>query len=139
LWFGVKTEEKRHVLVFGLPGNPVSSFVCFELFVRPAIAALGGRGFQHPCGVAARLSHAYSYVGGRESCLPARVSVASECQPRPAGRVADARFYELPTVEILPWQGSADLAALAGANGLVRLAGEARNLAPGSTVDVLLV
>src|SRR5262249_52312054 len=29
-------------LVFGLPGNPVSSFVCFELFVRPALRRLGG-------------------------------------------------------------------------------------------------
>ena len=45
LWFGVKHDGERHVLVFGLPGNPVSSLVCFELFVRPAIAALAGRGF----------------------------------------------------------------------------------------------
>src|SRR6202011_5741434 len=29
-------------LVFGLPGNPVSAFVCFELFVRPAIRVLRG-------------------------------------------------------------------------------------------------
>jgi len=29
-------------LVFGLPGNPVSSLVCFELFVRPALLALQG-------------------------------------------------------------------------------------------------
>jgi molybdopterin molybdotransferase len=31
------------VLVFGLPGNPVSSFVTFELFVRPALRRLAGR------------------------------------------------------------------------------------------------
>jgi molybdopterin molybdotransferase len=31
------------VLLFGLPGNPVSTFVTFELFVRPAIQALLGR------------------------------------------------------------------------------------------------
>ena len=31
------------VLLFGLPGNPVSSAVTFELFVRPAIRALAGR------------------------------------------------------------------------------------------------
>jgi molybdopterin molybdotransferase len=36
LWFGVRGET----LVFGLPGNPVSSLVCFELFVRPAVLAL---------------------------------------------------------------------------------------------------
>jgi molybdopterin molybdotransferase len=31
------------VLVFGLPGNPVSSFISFELFVRPALRRLAGR------------------------------------------------------------------------------------------------
>ena len=39
LWFGVRGET----LVFGLPGNPVSALVCFELFVRPALLALQGR------------------------------------------------------------------------------------------------
>jgi molybdopterin molybdotransferase len=38
LWFGVRGAT----LVFGLPGNPVSSLVCFELFVRPAVLALQG-------------------------------------------------------------------------------------------------
>ena len=38
LWFGVRGRT----LVFGLPGNPVSSLVCFELFVRPAVLALQG-------------------------------------------------------------------------------------------------
>ncbi len=38
LWFGVR----GNTLVFGLPGNPVSSLVCFELFVRPALLALQG-------------------------------------------------------------------------------------------------
>jgi molybdopterin molybdotransferase len=36
--FGVRREH----LVFNLPGNPVSALVCFELFVRPAVAALQG-------------------------------------------------------------------------------------------------
>ncbi len=42
LSFGVKDAT----LVFGLPGNPVSVLVCFELFVAPALAAL--QGSQHP-------------------------------------------------------------------------------------------
>ena len=37
LWFGVAPGG---ALVFGLPGNPVSSIVCFQLFVRPALAAM---------------------------------------------------------------------------------------------------
>ena len=60
LWFGVKDFGDRRTLVFGLPGNPVSSFVCFELFVRPAIAALAGRGFAVSNPISARL----------ESCVP---------------------------------------------------------------------
>ena len=43
LWFGVLTAQAGETLVFGLPGNPVSSLVCFELFVRPALARLAGR------------------------------------------------------------------------------------------------
>jgi molybdopterin molybdotransferase len=45
--FGTAARPGGHggppVLVFGLPGNPVSSFVTFELFVRPALRRLGGR------------------------------------------------------------------------------------------------
>jgi molybdenum cofactor synthesis domain-containing protein len=41
--FGVADRpDGGRTLLFGLPGNPVSSFVTFELFVRPAIRALGG-------------------------------------------------------------------------------------------------
>ena len=43
LWFGVARRDGRETLIFGLPGNPVSTFVCFELFVRPAIEGLSGR------------------------------------------------------------------------------------------------
>jgi molybdopterin molybdotransferase len=38
-----KRPDGTKTLLFGLPGNPVSSFVTFELFVRPAIRALAGR------------------------------------------------------------------------------------------------
>lgn len=40
LWFGMLGRRP----VFGLPGNPVSAFVCFELFVRPALRRLMGLG-----------------------------------------------------------------------------------------------
>jgi molybdopterin molybdotransferase len=124
LWFGVKNDAARHVLVFGLPGNPVSSFVCFELFARPAIMALAGRGFNGPTVIVARLAHAYEHGGGRAAYLPARVT-----EP--------AAGEGLPKVEILSWHGSADLAALAHANGLLRLPGEKLHLAAGGEVDVI--
>jgi len=108
-------------LVFGLPGNPVSSLVCFELFVRPAIAALAGRGFTQLTSVIAKITHAYDHAGGRAACLPARLTQNGSEQ----------------LVEILRWQGSGDLATLAQANGLVRLPTESRQLSAGSTLDVL--
>src|SRR4029078_2392784 len=66
LWFGHKLRCEGHeTLVFGLPGNPVSSLVCFELFVRPAIQKLRGL---PPIGLrrtAARLTCDHQQSGGR--------------------------------------------------------------------------
>jgi molybdopterin molybdotransferase len=121
LWFGTKKAGQQTTLVFGLPGNPVSSLVCFELFVRPAIAALAGRGFSHLSSVRATLEHDYDHAGGRAACLPALIT------QRDSER----------TVQILPWHGSADLATLAQANGLVRLPVEARRFEAGTSLDVL--
>jgi molybdopterin molybdotransferase len=126
LWFGVKTIGDRRVLVFGLPGNPVSGLVCFELFVRPAIAALAGRGFAAANPISARLGHAFDHKGGRAACLPARIE-------------AKSKEAEVPTVEILTWHGSADMATLANANGLVCLPTEAISLAAGAEIKVLPV
>ena len=123
LWFGIKKAGERNVLVFGLPGNPVSSLVCFELFARPAIAALAGRGFAQRSSVRAKLNHAYDHAGHRAAYLPARL---------------DDRGSE-KSVVILPWQGSADLATLAQANGLARLPIEKRRFEPGDMLDVLLI
>ena len=41
-WFGVAERPTGRVLVFGLPGNPVSAMVTFHLFARPALRALQG-------------------------------------------------------------------------------------------------
>ena len=41
-WFGVAERAEGRVLAFGLPGNPVSAMVTFQLFVRPALLALQG-------------------------------------------------------------------------------------------------
>jgi molybdopterin molybdotransferase len=126
LWFGIQEDGSHRTLVFGLPGNPVSSFVCFELFARPAITALAGRGFIDPPVLRASLLHPYDHAGGRAACLPARFRPASPPDER-------------ATVEILPWQGSADLAALTHATALVRLPAEKIQLPAGTLVDVHLI
>src|SRR4051794_19376095 len=86
LWFGVKEYNDRRALVFALPGNPVSSLVCFELFVRPAIEILAGRGFTKWTTIQGRLACAYEHAGGRAACLPARLSPAAQ-SPNPVATV----------------------------------------------------
>lgn len=144
LWFGVKDDGERRVLVFGLPGNPVSSFVCFELFVRPAIAALMGRGFTTRTLVEARLSADYEHRGGREAYLPATLNFADGRLMAEAGVEGDGQAVARGgggdvSVAILPWQGSADLVTLTGANCLARITGEGRRVAAGTVVQTFLI
>jgi molybdopterin molybdotransferase len=140
LWFGIKQDGERHTLVFGLPGNPVSSFVCFELFVRPTIAALAGRGFSQPNLITAQVSHEFDHPGRRAAYLPARLTVEPDLERANGaadaaglrGTIARGHF-----VEILPWQGSADLASLAHADLLAYLPAEKCHLAFGAPIKVM--
>jgi molybdopterin molybdotransferase len=141
LWFGTKQDAERRVLVFGLPGNPVSSFVCFELFVRPAIAALAGRGFTQPNLVTAQLSHEFDHPGGRAAYLPARFDISGDVElANVVANVAELLAAAArPCVEILPWQGSADLATLAHADLLAYLPAEKCHLAIGAPIKVMMI
>src|SRR4051794_11014156 len=118
LWFGVKELGDRHVVVFALPGNPVSSLVCFELFARPAIAAMAGRGFTQAIVRPAKLRHEFDHAGGRAAYLPARLIFGGENGHALNKRDTDGKSVpaDVPTVEILPWQGSADIVTLTRAN-----------------------
>jgi molybdopterin molybdotransferase len=72
--FGVRGST----LVFGLPGNPVSSFVGCELFVRPALLALQGAAEPGPVFRPGRLARAIRRDPGRTELLRARVSLDGE-------------------------------------------------------------
>ncbi len=106
---------------FGLPGNPVSSIVCFALFVAPVLAALGGELGYTPPFVQARLGAAVKAKPGLTRFLPASLTHAI------AG----------PTVDVVSWQGSGDLAATARANCFLVVPEDAQELAAGATVTVL--
>jgi molybdopterin molybdotransferase len=71
LWFGVHGGT----LVFGLPGNPVSSLVCFELFVRPAVLALQGAAELGPRFASGALAGAVRRNESRDELARARSSV----------------------------------------------------------------
>jgi molybdopterin molybdotransferase len=89
-------------LVFGLPGNPVSSFVGFALFVGPALRLWQGHPQPEPIELALPLTDAVHADHNRPAYVPAQ-RVAT-----PTG----------PAVRVLPWLGSADLLGLCPADTL---------------------
>lgn len=111
----------RDKLVFGLPGNPVSTMVTFELFVLPAIDVLsGGRARALPI-LRAKLATRVREKGPITHFLPARIEWQG-----PEARVSQ-----------LPWQGSGDIVALALANGFLVVGPDRSEIEPGEWVDVL--
>jgi molybdopterin molybdotransferase len=103
--------------VFGLPGNPVSTLVCFGLFVKPALERLYGKTVSDQPRLAA-LTVDYHQRDARPTYFPSRRAFDGHCD----------------TVTPLPWRGSADLRALADANCLAFFPGGERLYAAGELV-----
>jgi molybdopterin molybdotransferase len=83
LSFGVR----RRTLVFGLPGNPVSSLVCFELFVRPAVRALQGASEPGPAFAPGELAAPVRRNAERDEFLRAKLHpVSGRARLEPLGR-----------------------------------------------------
>jgi molybdopterin molybdotransferase len=110
-------------LVFGLPGNPVSAQVSFDLFVRPALLKLQGASVLSRPRVTVELAARVGNRSGRKSHTPARV------------RFEDGRLLARP----LRSAGSGDLVAHASANALVVLEAEREEAAEGETAEALLL
>jgi molybdopterin molybdotransferase len=108
--------------VFGLPGNPVSTMITFQLFVVPAIDLLSGAEARPLPLLEARLAEALNERPGLDHFLPARI----------AWRGAT------PEVKALKWQGSGDIAALAGANCFLLVPADGPKIAAGERIAVLL-
>jgi molybdopterin molybdotransferase len=72
--FGVRGRT----LVFGLPGNPVSSLVGFELFVRPALLAQQGLAEPRPAFRPGRLGAPARRLAARDALLRARIRVEGD-------------------------------------------------------------
>ena len=111
--------------VFGLPGNPVSTMVTFELFVVPAIEALCGCP-PPPLGIfKAKLAHPVNEKGPVAHFLPARVTW-------PKGEMGVE-----PMVEVLLWEGSGDIGAVVRGNCFLVVHASKPHLQAGEWVDVL--
>jgi molybdopterin molybdotransferase len=117
-WFG----SHDRALVFGLPGNPVSAMVTFQLFVRPALAALQGAPTA-PTRVAAVLDDPVPLLPVREQAVRVRLSAH------------DGGWHAAVTGE----QGSHMLTSMVGADGLALVAAGEGEAKPGTPVEVELL
>lgn len=115
-----KTSEK---IIFGLPGNPVSSMVCFEEFVAPALRRMMGHTRTHRRTITARLTHDVKHPPGRTEFI--RVMLAQE----EGGYVATSTGA----------QGSGMLLSMARADGLAVVPADSNGLVAGSMVTVQLL
>lgn len=107
---------------FGLPGNPVSTMVTFEIFVRPLLDALCGAAPSKLQFLLARLGAEVRTKTGLTRFLPARLSGE----------------FDRTEVELVRWQGSGDVAAMARANCFLVVPPDRERLAAGEMVSVLL-
>jgi molybdopterin molybdotransferase len=120
--FGRAGAPPDHKYFFGLPGNPVSTMVTFELFARPLIEALAGMcprklAFPHT-----RLASEIRVKTGLTRFLPAIFS----------GEFENSR------VQLVAWQGSGDIAATARANCYVVIPPDRELIASGEWVAVMM-
>jgi len=111
--------RRDNVLLFGLPGNPVSAFMCFTHYVRPVIAAMSGRPFGWPV-VTGEAACEIVNRGGRANMVRVRLA----WRPNGGYRITHADK-----------QGSHMLTSLSGADGYIILE-PGRRLAPGERCDV---
>ena len=114
LSFGIR----ERTLVFGIPGNPVSVLVCFELFVRPALAALQSASKPRPAFARGTLATGVERNPERDEMIRVR-------------HTSDGR------IEPLHGQHSHQLAITAQAEGLARIPAGTGTLAAGDEVAYL--
>ncbi|HKD78643.1 MAG TPA: gephyrin-like molybdotransferase Glp [Candidatus Angelobacter sp.] len=107
---------------FGLPGNPVSVMVTFEIFARQLVEALNGAEPQRLKSAQARLKKEFKTKTGLTRFLPATLE----------GGLEDSE------VDIVPWQGSGDMLAAARANCYLVVPPDREKLARGEMVTVVL-
>ena len=116
-------SPEGHKYFFGLPGNPVSTMVTFELFARPILEALAGMTPRKLVFLHAKLKSEIKTKPGLKRFLPAFLSGE----------------FEQAEVELLRWQGSGDIAATAKANCYIVIPPDREQIATGEWVPVLMV
>ncbi len=120
--FGQVAIDGKTRPFFGLPGNPVSTMVTFQLFVRPVLDALSGAMPQPLPFARAALKETLTTKTGLTRFLPGKLSGT----------------HEKPEVERVHWQGSGDLMAASRSNCYIVVLPDRERLEAGEAVTVLL-
>jgi len=115
--------RRGRTLIFGCPGNPVSTYVIFQVFVRAALRRMMGSAHPAPATVRGVLKSPVRQRPGRAGYYQARVTWSG-------GR------YD---VEVLPSSGSADFVSCARGNALAIIPSDIAALPKGSSVEALLL
>lgn len=119
---GALAREKRTTYFLGLPGNPVSTMVTFELFARPILEALAGMSPRKLVFAYAKLRSEIRVRPGLKRFLPAILS----------GEFEDSE------VALVPWQGSGDVAATVRADCYIVIPADREHISPGEFVPVMM-
>lgn len=120
IWFGVLQRNDHRCLVFGLPGNPVSSLVCFYLFVNRALQRLMGASPRALERLA--LASDFEHRGNRPTWWPAQLMTEPDGFTR---------------VQPLSWKGSGDLLSIAQADGWIGFPAGTQTYKAGATLEFL--
>ncbi len=115
--------RKNKTFIFALPGNPVASFVTFELFIYPAIRKMMGFADIHRTTIKASLEMEILVKRKRREYRPAFLRMHNNAW----------------LVSPVEWHGSSDLLAITRANCLLIVREDAEKLALGQLVDVVLL
>jgi molybdopterin molybdotransferase len=115
------SNNSSHKYFFGLPGNPVSTMVTFELFARPMLEALSGISPRPLTFLHARLKSEIRVKPGLRRFLPA----------------LHVGQYEESIVELVPWQGSGDIAAQARSNCYIVIPADREHIPAGEWIAVM--
>ncbi len=119
IWFGVANRGGKQTCVFGLPGNPVSSLVGFQLFVRTAIKKLMGGPANLSKSLVGELANDQQTRGDRPTYWPGQW-VEDDTSVR--------------KLKPLLWRGSSDLLALGSADGLIFFPADCHNNEAGKPI-----
>lgn len=111
----------KDTFFFGLPGNPASTMVCFEIFARAAVDLLGGRSEAPLPMTLATVEEPFTHRPGLTRFLPARLSLDGK------------------TVRKVKWTGSSDVAAVARANCFLVADPDTPEYRAGDAISVLFL